>query len=98
VSQLIFGQGSSYLPLICHFVSRGFISKSLQTVEVPDSHDAVSLATVIQEGFDRWQIGEKVLFATADNGGNIRNACVDHLELLHIPGFVTTGSSKCFDV
>ena len=80
-------QNCSYLSLTCHFVSRDFkfISKCLETVEVSGGHDAESLATVIQEGFDRWQIGERVLFATTDNGGNIKNACVNHLEILHIP-------------
>ena len=64
-------QGRSYLSLTCHFVSRDFKfnSKCLETVKVPGGHDAESLATVIQEGFERWQIGERVLFATTENGG-----------------------------
>ena len=56
---------------------------------------------MIQEGFDRWQIGDRVLFATTDNGGNIKNACVDHLEILHILCIGHTlklGILKCFDV
>ena len=96
-------QNRSYLSLTCHFVSRDFKfnSKCLETVEVLGGHDAESLATVIQEGFDRWQIGERVLFATTDNGGNIKNSCVDHLEILHIPCIRHTlqlGVKKCFDV
>jgi len=56
---------------------------------------------VIQEGFDRWQIGERVLFTITNNGGNIKNACVDDLEILHIPCNEHTlqlGVKKCFDI
>ena len=72
-------------------------------IEVPGGHDAESLATVIQEGFDRWQIGERVLFATTDNGGN-----KNYKECLCGPlgntthslywTHITAGSLKCFDV
>ena len=54
--------------------------------------------TVTQEGFDRFQTGERVLFAMTDNGGNIKNVCVDHLEILPCIGHTTAGSYKCSDV
>ena len=56
---------------------------------------------MIQERFGRWQIGEGVLFATTDNGGNMKNACVDHLEILHSPCIGHTSQlevKKCFDI
>ena len=80
-------QNRSYLSLTCHFVSKEFkfISKCLEAVEVPCGHDTETLARVIQEVCDSWQISEIVLYATTDNGGNIKNVCVDHLKILHIP-------------
>ena len=40
---------------------------------------------VLQEIFKEWKITGKVYGSTTDNGGNIVNACVDYLQLVHIP-------------
>ena len=43
----------------------------------------------------------KSIYATTDNGGNIKNACIEHLHLTHIPCIGHTlqlGVKRCFDV
>ena len=52
-------------------------------------HDAKSLAGVLKNVFEEWKIRNKV-FGTTDNSGNIVNACVDHLNLVHVPHFGET--------
>ena len=74
--------------------------KCLETVEAPGSHDAQSLSEVIKEGLVRWKIDGRVFYATTDNGGNIKNACIEHLHLTHIPCIGHTlqlGVKQCFD-
>lgn len=96
-------QNRSYISLTCHYVTRDFhiMSRCLEAVEVPGSHDAESLSGVIQEGLARWNIESRVFYATTDNGGNIKNACTEYLNLTHIPCIGHTlqlGVKRCFDV
>ena len=50
-------QNRSYISLTCHYITRDFhiMSKCLETVEAPGSHDAQSLSEVIKEGLVRWK-------------------------------------------
>ena len=57
---------------------------SHQCKEVAEDHNAESLASVLQNIFEDWKITGKVYGATTDNGGNIVNACVNHLKLMHM--------------
>ena len=61
------------------------MSRCLSAKEVAEDHNAESLAKVLQEIFDEWAVTGKVYGATTDNGGNIVNACVNHLKLTHMP-------------
>ena len=56
-------QNRSYISLTCHYITRDFhiMSKCLETVEAPGSHDVQSLSEVIEEGLARWKIDGRVL-------------------------------------
>ena len=79
-------QHRSYISLTVHFVDSGFKTQSrcLQTLEVPQDHDASSLKDVLASLFQSWKITEKVCGATTDNGRNIVNA-VGLLGIEHFP-------------
>ena len=85
-------QHRSYISLTIHFVDPDTFalkSFSLQTLEVPKEHTAVSLQGVLSGMFQNWGISSKVFGATADNGQNMVN-CIELLGLEHFPCFAHT--------
>ena len=58
----------------------------LQTREVDESQNAVNLAIELSAAIEEWELDDKgkVFGCTADNAGNITNAIVDHLHLVHL--------------
>ena len=79
-------QQRSYMSLTVHFIDDNFVlqSKCLQTLEVPQDHDAVSLKDVLSAMFTNWKIKEKVCGGITDNGSNIVNA-LSLLKIDHFP-------------
>ena len=75
----------SYMSLTVHFIDRNLTlqSKCLQTLEVPQDHDAASLKDVISTMLSNWKIKDKVCGGITDNGSNIVSAFrllkIDHL-------------------
>ena len=69
-------QQRSYISLTVHFIDRNFTlqSKCLQTLEVPQDHDAASLKDVISTMLSNWKIKDKVCGGITDNGSNIVSA------------------------
>ena len=84
-------QQRSYISLTAHFVNSKFQlhSRCPQTREVPEDHDAQSLQEVLSKMLLDWNIDNKVLGATTDNGHNIVNA-IGLLGLKHFPCFAHT--------
>ena len=82
-------QNRSYISLTLHYVSSNFEMRSrcLHTKEVPQEHTAEVLASVLEEMLKEWQVRPKIYAATTDNGRNIVNACVQHMEIFHLPCF-----------
>ena len=58
----------------------------LQTRKVDESHDAKNLAKELSVAIKEWGLDGKVRVygCTTDNAGNIPNAIVDHLHLVHL--------------
>ena len=84
-------QQRSYISLTVHFIDIDFElqSKCLQTLEVPQDHNASSLTEVLDSMLKDWNISEKVCGGTTDNGSNIVNA-IGLLEIEHFPCFAHT--------
>jgi hypothetical protein len=82
-------QNRSYISLTLYYVSSNFEMKSrcLHTKEVSQEHTAEVLASVLEEMLKEWQVRPKIYAATTDNGRNIVNACVQHMEVFHLPCF-----------
>ena len=74
------------MSLTVHFINENFVlqSKCLQTLEVPQGHDTVSLKDVPSAMFTNWKIKEKVCGDITDNGSNIVNA-FSLLKIDHFP-------------
>ena len=58
----------------------------LQTSEDDESHNAVNLDKELSAAIEEWGLDGKVKVygCTTDNAGNITNAVVDHLHLVHL--------------
>ena len=86
-------QQRSYISLTVHFVDIDFElqSKCLQTLEVPQDHNASSLMEVLDSMLKDWNISEKVCGGITDNGSNIVNA-IGLMEIEHFPCFAHTCS------
>jgi len=58
----------------------------LQTREVDESHNAENLAKELSAVIKEWRLDDKVKVygCTTDNAGNITNAVVNHLNLVHL--------------
>lgn len=78
---------NSYLGVTCHCISSEWELKSyvLQTREVTDRHTGENIAHEIKSVVDEWSLHEKVVAATTDNGRNVVNAIVSHLQWQHVP-------------
>ena len=79
-------QQRAYISFTVNSVDNDFKlqSRCLQTLEIPQDHDANSLKEVLPSMFQSWNISEKVCGATTDNCGNIVNA-VGLLGIEHMP-------------
>ena len=75
-----------YMSLSVHFVSSDWDMGHycLQTCEVASSHTALNLADELRNSMEEWEITDKVVMVTTDNGQNIRNAITEELELSHL--------------
>ena len=64
------------MSLTVHFIDGNFTlqSKCLQTLEVPQDHDAASLKDVISTMLSNWKIKDKVCGGITDNSSNIISA------------------------
>ena len=69
-------QQRAYISLTAHFVDSDFKhhSKCLQTLEIPQDHDASSLKDVLTSMFEDWKIAGKVCGGITDNASNMVNA------------------------
>ena len=69
-------QQRAYISLTAHFVDSDFKhhSKCLQTLEIPQDHDASSLKDVLSSMFEDWKIAGKVCGGITDNASNMVNA------------------------
>ena len=84
-------QQRSYISLTVHFADIDFElqSKCLQTLEVPQDHNASSLMEVLDSMLKDWDISEKVCGGIIDNGSNIVSA-IGLMEIEHFPCFAHT--------
>ena len=75
-----------YMSLSVHFVSSDWNMGyyCMQTREVASSHTALNLADELRNSMEEWEITDKVVMVTTDNGHNIRNAITEELELSHL--------------
>ena len=65
-----------HITITAHFVDSDFKhhSKCLQTLEIPQDHDASSLKDVLSSMFEDWKIAGKVCGGITDNASNMVNA------------------------
>jgi len=92
-----------YMSLTVHFIADNLTlqSKCLQTLEVPQDHDAASLKDVLSYMFSDWKkITDKVCVGITDNGSNIVNTFTllnfDHFPFIaHTLQFTVNKSLKC---
>lgn len=76
----------SFMTVTCHFIYNDEKQNVvLETREMPGSHTALSIATSLRQIFELWNIHNKVVSVTTDNGANIKSAVTDHLKITHIP-------------
>ena len=75
----------AYLSLSAHYVSPTWEMKHhcLSTWEVSVAHTAVNIAKELREEIVQWGISDRVHGFTTDNGQNVVNAIVDHLNYPH---------------
>ena len=68
-------QQHSYMSLTVQFVDNNLDlqSRCLQTLEVPQDHNASSLMEVLDSMLKDWKITQKVCGGITDNGSNIVN-------------------------
>ena len=77
-------QQCAYISLTAHFVDSDFNhqSKCLQTLEIPQGHDASSLKDVLSSMFHDWKIPGKLCGGITDNASNMvdafRQLAIDH--------------------
>ena len=77
-------QQRAYISLTAHFVNNDFKhqSRCLQTLEIPQDHDATSLKDVLSSMFHDWKIAGKLCGGITDNASNMVNAfrllVIDH--------------------
>ena len=79
-----------YMSLSVHFVSSDWDMGHycLQTHKVASSHTALNLANELRNSMEEWEITDKVVMVTTDNGQNIRNATTEEQELSHLVALV----------
>ena len=84
-------QQRAYISLTVHFVDDDFELKSrcLQTLEIPQDHNASSLKEVLTTMLKDWKILRKVCGGITDNAGNIVNA-IGLMGMEHFPCFAHT--------
>ena len=75
-----------YISLLAHFVGDDWQMHHhcLQTQEVVSCYTAQNLAEQMQCSFDEWDITDKVVMVTTDNGPNIQNSITDELNFSHL--------------
>ena len=77
-------QQRAYISLTAHFVDTNFKhhSRCLQTLEIPQDHDATLLKDVLSLMFHDWKIAGKLCGGITDNASNMVNAfrllAIDH--------------------
>ena len=76
----------SYISLSAHYISPTWEMKHhcLSTWEITVAHTAVNIAKELREELVQWGLTDKVHGFTTDNGQNVANAIVDHLNYLHL--------------
>ena len=95
-------QVKGYLTLTTHFIDNEWALNSFvfTTLEVPMEHTAENIGRVVTGILLEYDISEKVIAATTDNGTNVIKA-VDQLNFLHMPCVGHTlnlAVKKCFEL
>ena len=95
-------QVKGYLTLTTHFIDSEWALHSfvLATLEVPMEHTAENIGKVITDVLFEYDISEKIIATTTDNGTNVIKA-VDQLNFLHMPCVGQTlnlAVKKCFEL
>ena len=64
-----------YIGVTCSWISNDWISKEalLTLSRVPYSHTGEVISQLLQSIFNSWQINDKVIALTTDNGSNIKH-------------------------
>ena len=57
----------------------------LQTREVDERHTGENLGEELKMVNEEWRLQNTTFGCTTDNTANIRNAVVDHLDIVHLP-------------
>ena len=95
-------QVKGYLTLTTHFIDSEWALHSfvLATLEVPMEHTAENIGKVMTDVLFEYDISEKIIAATTDNGTNVIKA-VNQLNFLHMPCVGHTlnlAVKKCFEL
>lgn len=76
----------AYISVTCHFTFNNKIMNSVLNVkEIPEAHTGQNIASALLDCFNEWGINEKIVTIVSDNGANIKNAIVQHLQKRHHP-------------
>ena len=82
--------GQAFIGVTIYFITENFQLKpfALTNEELPVSHNAANLATVLQDVLDEWGLShENLSCVTTDNAANIENAICDVLVWPHLGCF-----------
>ena len=79
----------SYMTVTAHYITSDWEMKHhcLQTREIDENYNAENLTKELSAPIEEWELNDKVKVygCTTDNAGNITNAIVHHLHLVHLP-------------
>ncbi|XP_071051249.1 E3 SUMO-protein ligase ZBED1-like [Onthophagus taurus] len=76
----------AFLAVTAHYINGSQLnSYLLETKQLVDRHSAGNVASALREGFESWDIFEKVHCIVTDNASNMRNAITVHLNKTHQP-------------
>ncbi|XP_076286885.1 E3 SUMO-protein ligase ZBED1-like [Lasioglossum baleicum] len=78
----------NFIAITAHFVNNFKLeSILLNCIEMSDSDTSESIANMLKQTCEEWEILNKVNFAITDNSANIRNAITNFCNWEHIPCF-----------
>ncbi|CAG9840810.1 unnamed protein product [Diabrotica balteata] len=78
------GSTKAFLTLTCHFIHNDKLWNTvLATEEFSERHTGENTANMLKSMFEVWNIDKKIVAVVSDNGANIKNAIIEHLNLRH---------------